>query len=66
MSTVEDNIKTGIEEKGWKVGMKSITQLLLINVIRSKYYMFRPVVAIIMSLSFDTYKIIYIIVWRLV
>jgi len=30
MSTVEDNIKAGIEEKGWKVGMKSITQLLLI------------------------------------
>jgi len=33
MSTVEDNIKAGIEEKGWKVGMKSITQLLLMNVI---------------------------------
>jgi len=33
---------------------------------RSKDYMFRPVMAIIRSLSFDTLKIIYIIVWRLV
>ena len=30
---------------------------------RSKDYMFRPVVAIIRSLWFDTLKIIYIIVW---
>ena len=33
---------------------------------RSKDYMFRPVVAIIRSLSFDKLKIIYITVWRLV
>ena len=31
MSTVEDNIEASIEEKGCKVGMKSITQLLLIR-----------------------------------
>jgi len=46
--------------------MKSITQLLFNYMLysRSKDYMFRPVVAIIRSMSLDTLTIIYIIVWR--
>jgi len=45
--------------------MKSITQLLFSYMLysMSKEYMFRPVVAIIRSLSFDTLKSIYTIVW---
>jgi len=46
--------------------MKSITQLLLIRcyIVGQETTCFVLVVAIVRSLSFDTLKIIYIIVWR--